>query len=201
MSTTTTTSQPAWKQKAASKRSQVFSHIPAEWRLPSPLPSPKNTYDYLKTSGVLSKDELAITELTSARVLLNKLATRQLSAQTVVTAFSHRAAIATQLIRCCTEIFFTEAIAEARELDAYLEREGRVKGPLHGLPVSVKDGFDVEGWDSTLGWVSMIGKPAKEDCNLVKILRGLGAVVICKTNIPQSLMVSWATMPFFRREL
>lgn len=187
--TTATTQQPAWKQKAAAKREQCHHQIPQEWRLSEPLPTPKNTDAYLQTSGLLSQEELAITSTPSSRALLNQLATRQLSAQAVVSAFCHRAGIATQLIRCCTEIFFTEAIAEAEALDEYLEKEGKVKGPLHGLPVSVKDGFDVKGYDSTLGWVSMIGKPAPRDCNLVAILRGLGAVVVCKTNIPQSLMV------------
>lgn len=188
-STTVTSPPPAYKQKAAAKRKQVYNKIPTEWRLPHPLPTPKNTYSYLKTSGILTKDELAITEPTSARTLLNKLATRQLSAVETTRAFCHRAAIAQQLIKCCTEMFFDEAIEAAKGLDEFLEREGRVKGPLHGLPVSVKDGFDVEGYDSTLGWVSMIGRPAERDCNLVAILRGLGAVVYCKTNVPQSLMV------------
>ena len=192
MSTTTTTEehQPAWKQKAAAKRAEVYQQIPEQWRLSEPLPKPQNTYEYLNTSNLLTKDEIAITETTSARLLLNRIATKRLSAVSVISAFSHRAAIAQQLIRCCTEMFFDQALAEAKELDAYLEREGRVKGPLHGLPVSIKDGFDVKGFDSTLGWVSMIGKPAVEDCNLVVILRKLGAVVYCKTNVPQSLMVS-----------
>lgn len=80
-------------------------------------------------------------------------------------------------------MFFAQAIEEARGLDAFLAREGRVKGPLHGLPVSVKDGFDVEGFDSTLGWVSLIGKPAEKDATLVGILRGLGAVVFCECSL------------------
>ena len=190
MSTTTLTSAtPAWKQKATAKRDKVYNQIPKEWRLAEPLPTPKNTYEYLRTSGILSQDELAITETTSARVLLNKLATKQVSAVDVTKAFCKRAAIAQQLIKCCTETFFDEAIETAKGLDDFLAKHGRVKGPLHGLPVSIKDGFDVKGYDSTLGWVSMIDRPAERDCNLVTILKGLGAMVYCKTNIPQSLMV------------
>lgn len=192
ITTTTTESPPAWKQKAAAKREDVYQKIPKQWRLSEPLPTPKNTYEYLKTSDVLSKDEIAITETTDARLLLNKIATKRLSAVDVVSAFSHRAAVAHQLIKCCTEMFFEQAIEDAKELDAFLAKEGKVKGPLHGLPVSIKDGFDVKGLDSTLGWVSMIGMAAGEDAALVTILRNLGAVVYCKTNIPQSLMVSLA---------
>lgn len=42
---------------------------------------------------------------------------------------------------CATEIFFEEGLQRARELDGYLEEHGRTKGPLHGLPISVKVWF------------------------------------------------------------
>lgn len=41
-----------------------------------------------------------------------------------------------------------------------------------------------------IGWVGLCGKPAQQDCLLVECLRKQGAVLYCKTNIPQSLMVS-----------
>lgn len=41
-----------------------------------------------------------------------------------------------------------------------------------------------------LGWVGLVGKPAPENGPEVEALLGLGAVIYCKTNIPQSLMVS-----------
>jgi hypothetical protein len=39
---------------------------------------------------------------------------------------------------CLTETFFPEALERARYLDSYLAREGKVVGPLHGLPISLK---------------------------------------------------------------
>lgn len=86
-------------------------------------------------------------------------------------------------------MFFDEALRTAQHLDEYLKQNGKTVGPLHGLPVSVKDGFDVVGHDSTLGWVGEIGKRAKSDAVLVDVLRSQGAVLYVKTNIPQSLMV------------
>lgn len=62
-------------------------------------------------------------------------------------------------------------------------------GPLHGVPITLKDQFDVEGYDSTIGYVSRTLRPAKEDAALVRILNDLGAVIIAKTNLPQSIMV------------
>lgn len=69
----------------------------------------------------------------------------------LTTAFCKRAAIAQQLTRCLTEIFFDRALVRAKELDVHLEETGRTVGPLHGLPVSVKDRLDIKGLDTTVG--------------------------------------------------
>lgn len=56
--------------------------------------------------------------------------------------------------------------------------------------MSIKDQFNVEGVDTTLGYVGRSFKPAKKDATLVVILRKLGAIIITKTAIPQSILVS-----------
>lgn len=51
--------------------------------------------------------------------------------------------------------------------------------------------------DTTLGYVGRAFKPAEEDAVLVKILKGLGAVVVAKTALPQSIMVCFISrFPF-----
>lgn len=65
-------------------------------------------------------------------------------------------------------------------------------GPLHGVPMTLKDQFDVKGYDSTLGYVGRAFKPAAQDCVLVSLLREMGAVILAKSNLPQSIMVSYA---------
>jgi amidase len=101
---------------------------------------PRNTLTALESLDLLSDRELLSTNK-DASALLQMMATRQASAVEVVTAFSKRAALAQQLIRCCTEMFFDEALEAAKELVRYLETTGKVKGPLHGLPVSLKDHY------------------------------------------------------------
>ncbi|SMR55306.1 unnamed protein product [Zymoseptoria tritici ST99CH_1E4] len=192
---------PEWKHKAAQKREAQLNSIPQEWRLSDPKPQPKNTYEYLKTSNLLTPQELAITETTSARALLSDLASGKLSAVAVTTAFCKRAAIAQQLIKCCTEMFFDEALTTARGLDQYLADNGKPIGPLHGLPVSMKDNFNIKGQDTTVGWVSEIGKPAQESDLLVRCLEKQGAVMYVKTNIPQSLMMSDSYNHVFKQSL
>lgn len=88
-----------------------------------------------------------------------------------------------------TEILFDEALRRASELDAHVASTGTTFGPLHGVPVTLKDQFNVRGVDTTLGYVGRSFKPALDDAVLVKMLRALGAVIIAKTNLPQSIMV------------
>jgi amidase len=58
--------------------------------------------------------------------------------------------------------------------------------------MTLKDQFDVSGYDSTLGYVGRAFKPATQDCVLVTILKSMGAIIIAKSNLPQSIMVSQA---------
>lgn len=91
---------------------------------------------------------------------------------------------------CLTEICFNNAIDQARHLDEFQRTHGRLIGPLHGVPISLKDQFNIKGLDSTLGYVSNAFTPAESDAPLVHTLKHLGAVIIAKTNLPQSIMVS-----------
>lgn len=88
-----------------------------------------------------------------------------------------------------TEILFERAIQQANELDEHFKEHGRLVGPLHGICMTLKDQFDVQGFDSTLGYVGRAFKPAMQDCVLVSLLKQLGAIVIAKSNLPQSIMV------------
>lgn len=56
--------------------------------------------------------------------------------------------------------------------------------------MTVKDQFSVRDHDTTLGYTGRAFKPAAEDAVLVQMLRKLGAVIIAKTNLPQSIMAS-----------
>lgn len=63
---------------------------------------------------------------------------------------------------------FEDARVRAKQLDDHLAKTGKVVGPLHGLPLSLKDQFSVKGYDTTIGYVSYIGKKATKDAVLGK---------------------------------
>lgn len=86
-----------------------------------------------------------------------------------------------------TEVCFEEALNHATHLDDHLAECQKPTGPLHGVPTTLKDQFNVKGYDSTIGYVGRAFSPAKEDSVLVKMLRSLGAVIMAKSNLPQSI--------------
>ena len=76
------------------------------------------------------------------------------------------------------------AIADAGALDA--ERAaGRVRGPLHGLPVLIKDNVDVAGLVNSAGSLALADHRPKQDAFLVARLRAAGAVILGKTNLSE----------------
>lgn len=190
-----------WETRAAEKRQRLHDAIPEDWRLNSELLSELKTpleesdnnvleLGFCKRSGILSEKELDITESYNVSELLEALAGGKLTALEVTTAFCKRAAIAHQLLTCCTEIFFDKALQRAKELDARRER-GEPLGPFHGLPISVKDNIQVAGVPATLGLVAFLDDDVSEkNSAVVDIILASGAVIYCKTNVPQTMMVS-----------
>ena len=76
-------------------------------------------------------------------------------------------------------------------------RGGNGLGPLHGLPISLKDSAGVAGLDCTLGVARYAGQEWREDCLLVRLLRRRGAVLYCKTNVPQTPILFECSNPLF----
>lgn len=144
---------PPWNDIVTQKRTTQFNLIPEAWRLPAEVLAnpPASSVDIIRTSGILSAHELAWTETTDIRDLVSLIKSRSITSEQLTTAFCKRAAISQQVNKCLTEIFFVKAIQRAKELDEIFLHTGGVVGPLHGIPVSVKDRFDVEGVDTTVG--------------------------------------------------
>lgn len=191
----------SWKVLAAAKKADTLANIPPEWILDS-ASIEKHRENILEApEKLLTAKEFVITQQ-SGTALSQQLALGELSAVEVAKAFMHRAAIATQLTNCATEIFFRSGLTRAKELDEYLKEHGKPVGPFHGLPISIKDSFNVKGVDSTLGYVALIGNADKlHQSVLTDILLEAGAVLYIKTNIPQTLMTADSENNIFGRTL
>jgi amidase len=181
--------EPKWKTTARERRTHQVESIPPEWRLKS-IPDFTSSIPIIEASGILTPLELEISNTTDASILSLKVQSRTWTSEQVTIAFCKRAAIAQQLTGCCTEMMFDSAVQQARLQDEHLKLTGNLVGPLHGIPLSLKDSHEIAGIDTTVGWVGLIGKPAERDNTAVSQYRSLGAILYCKTNIPQSLMMS-----------
>lgn len=186
-----------WESLAKAKREEILSSIPEKWRLEK-IPTPEEQKDVTGAyiHQFLSEKEIAITE-TDVVGIAEKVAAGEWSAVGVAEAFCHRASLAHQLTHCLHETFFDAAIASAKTLDEYYATNKKTIGPLHGVPVSLKDQFHVKGVDTTMGYVGWIGtfegkandpRARTYESEMVRELRALGAVLYCKTSVPHTLM-------------
>lgn len=100
----------------------------------------------------------------------------------ILVCYSKIALRAHDQTNCLTEIMIPEA-------EKWAEGEGvNLKGPLAGIPVSLKDSIAVGGFDVSVGYSCNTGKPYAEDGVLVKILKAAGAIPYVKTNLPTTLL-------------
>lgn len=91
-----------------------------------------------------------------------------------------------------------EALREAETADATV-RSGRPLGPLHGVPMSIKECFDLAGTPSTMGLPSRAKLLATEDGEMVRRLRRAGAIIFAKTNVPQLMIAHETVNPLYGR--
>lgn len=111
-----------------------------------------------------------------------------------------------QLVRAClaeisrndrrlhafVEVYEAEAIARALDLDA--ERAaGQTRGPLHGVPVAVKDLADIAGRTTGFGSRSYSDTPAKSTAPFIRGLEAAGAIILGKTQCVEFAFGSWGT--------
>lgn len=83
--------------------------------------------------------------------------------------------------------YVKEAAQWAAEADEYFRRTGKVLGPLHGVPFSIKDHFALKGYPVWMGLAKLKerAKPTPVDSAIVVALRQAGAIPFCKTTMTQ----------------
>ena len=196
--------QPPYQRIRDRKLAQVQTHYRKEWRIPRsqrPAETVANVLSIPETCGILTSREIEITSLPTAESLLDHIKRKKYTSLEVCTAYCKRASIAHQLVNCITEPLFDPALKQAEWLDDYFQRTGELYGPLHGLPISIKDSFHFKGYDSSIGIASLCFRPAATNAVIVDLLLQAGAVIHCKTNIPQTLLALDSVNNIFGRTL
>jgi Asp-tRNA(Asn)/Glu-tRNA(Gln) amidotransferase A subunit family amidase len=78
-----------------------------------------------------------------------------------------------------------DALADADRLDEHWRKTGTMVGPLHGIPVLVKDNYDVAGLQTTGGSSALLGWVPTKDSTVVAKLRAAGAIILAKTTMSE----------------
>ncbi|KAF7956133.1 hypothetical protein EAE96_005053 [Botrytis aclada] len=184
--TVTTASGASWQEVAKDRQRYRDETIAAiEPAIPDVTNIPLNTLSVARK--VLTSEEIKITEAT-VEDLVAKLAKEELSSTEVAKAFLRRAGLAQKVTNCITELLPERALSRAKFLDEYLKSNGKTVGPLHGIPISVKEHIGIKDLDHNAGFVAWVGKTSPIDSHILEILLNAGAILYARTTQPQSLM-------------
>jgi len=142
-----------YKEASAIARKRRAASIAAFYQTPgwNEADLPNNLTEFALKSGYYTDDELQIIQ-TEADTILEKIKSKTWTALEVTKAFCKASALAQELTNCLTEVLYPEAFERAKYLDDYLARTGKTVGPLHGLPISLKDCFITAPHPSSMGW-------------------------------------------------
>src|SRR6202012_3460207 len=116
--------------------------------------------------------------------LANAIRSKQLSSKSIVEAHLERIAKVNPKLNAVVQLAADSARKEADEADAALAR-GEIKGPLHGVPVTIKDTLETTGVICTGGTKGRANYVPKADATAVARLRAAGAIILGKTNVPE----------------
>ncbi|KXT08330.1 hypothetical protein AC579_929 [Pseudocercospora musae] len=129
----------------------------------------------------ISPDEKAIYDEPIDQ-LVKHVQDNSVKAVDVLRAYGKAAVKAQERTNCVTEVMIKEA-------EGWIEKgEINLKGPLAGIPVSLKDSIVVGGFDTSVGYSCKTGKPYAADGAVVRLLKDAGAVPFVKTALPVTLL-------------
>jgi len=120
----------------------------------------------------------------SAAALAHAIRTKQVSSEEVVKACLDRIEEVNPKLNAVVQLVAEDALANARKADAGVAR-GEFKGPLHGVPMTIKDSLDTAGVISTGGTKGRAAFIPETDATVVSRLKNAGAILIGKTNTPE----------------
>jgi amidase len=120
----------------------------------------------------------------SASAIARAIRGQQVSVKDVVEAHLERIEAVNSSLNAVVQLAVERALEEARVADQTVHR-GDALGPLHGVPMTIKDSLDTAGVISTGGTKGRATYVPREDATVVARLRAAGAILLGKTNTPE----------------
>ena len=128
----------------------------------------------------------------SAKALAHLIASRHVSAEEVAEAYLARIEAVNPKINAIVQVDPQRILAEARQADSEL-KQGNPRGPLHGVPFSMKDQLQTKGIITTNGCPELKDYVPAEDATVVKRLKDAGGILLGKTNVPEMCTLASGT--------
>ncbi|XP_018431093.1 PREDICTED: fatty-acid amide hydrolase 1-like [Nanorana parkeri] len=145
------------------------------------------THVFFQNPGV---DRARILDLTLVE-LAKELKDGALPPETALYVYVEKALEVHKDLNCVT-VFLSDCEAQLGKL-----RERGERGPLYGVPVSIKEHAGYKGHPSTCGVPQYLDAVEEEDSVVVKVLKKQGAIVFAKTNVPQTLICIETSNPIY----
>ena len=134
----------------------------------------------------------------SASELARRIARGELSSVEVVEAHIRRIEEVNPQLNAVVVPLYEQARMAAKEADRARMRH-QLLGPLHGVPITVKECYHVAGTASSIGVDRFREEILHEDGPLVRRLRRAGAIILGKTNVPQAMLLHETDNPIYGR--
>lgn len=128
----------------------------------------------------------------SAQQLARELAQGRLSSVDVTTAFLDKIQSNNPKLNAFIDVFDKEAVQAAEAADK-LRRAGYSAGPLHGMPIALKDLINIEGKVTTGGSAAWRDRKAQHTATLARRLQEQGFIILGKTHTVEFAMGGWGT--------
>ena len=147
----------------------------------------------LAGAGTEEADKLSAMSITEASARIHA---RTFTSTQLVKALLDRIAVYNPKVNCYITVMAPEALAQAAQLDAEA-KAGRFRGPLHGIPIALKDNIDTAGTRTTAASPMFKDRVPDEDADIVRRLKKNGAIVIGKVNLHEFALGCTGDISYF----
>lgn len=134
------------------------------------------------------------TAFATVHELSRALAARKTTSEVLTGQLLDRIARLDGKLHAYAAVWPEEALRRAREADL-ARAEGKARGPLHGVPVAVKDIFDCAGFPTEAGSAALVDRIPAASAGAVRRLEAAGMIVLGKTNMVEFAFGGWGTNP------
>jgi len=126
----------------------------------------------------------------------SRIRSRQVSPTQLVNACLERITTYNPKLNAFITIMKEQALAQARELEQE-QRAGKFRGPLHGIPIALKDNIDTAGTRTTAASAVFEDRVPSEDAEVTRRLKNAGAIIIGKVNLHEFAMGGTSATSYF----